>query len=202
MTQLLLTKLNFKRIVTTRLPFGVFLWIVNVETTFNPKTMWILYLAIQENVWINGSFKNSSYKTLYCYSYFCIHLFWLYSRCLRAWWNGAARGLDSWRCAWWGWDKPPHTCFGKSQQTNSAYSFNCLQRVGIIKVLHSRSMNLPPCSICLEQYVKGEKISILPCQHAFHYDCIVPWLGERNSCCPVCKNCPYHGKDVVRSVEI
>ena len=77
------------------------------------------------------------------------------------------------------------------------------KRIALIpSTVYKESMNLPPCSICLEQYVKGEKISILPCQHAFHYDCIVPWLGERNSCCPVCKNCPYHGKDVVRSVEI
>eukprot|EP00591_Stephanopyxis_turris_P009597 CAMPEP_0195525776 /NCGR_PEP_ID=MMETSP0794_2-20130614/26391_1 /TAXON_ID=515487 /ORGANISM="Stephanopyxis turris, Strain CCMP 815" /LENGTH=276 /DNA_ID=CAMNT_0040656307 /DNA_START=214 /DNA_END=1044 /DNA_ORIENTATION=- len=42
------------------------------------------------------------------------------------------------------------------------------------------------CSICLEDYVEGEKIKCLPCKHCFHSECIVPWLTKRQSTCPLC----------------
>jgi len=43
------------------------------------------------------------------------------------------------------------------------------------------------CSICLEDYEKGEKLRMLPCHHMFHTECIVPWLTERFPNCPLCK---------------
>mmetsp|Transcript_7826 Transcript_7826/g.11494 ORF Transcript_7826/g.11494 Transcript_7826/m.11494 type:complete len:635 (-) Transcript_7826:48-1952(-) len=43
------------------------------------------------------------------------------------------------------------------------------------------------CTICLEDYGEGEKLRVLPCQHAFHTDCILPWLKERSPTCPLCK---------------
>ena len=43
------------------------------------------------------------------------------------------------------------------------------------------------CAICLEEFEEGEKLRQLPCQHYFHTDCIVPWLTERQPCCPLCK---------------
>lgn len=44
------------------------------------------------------------------------------------------------------------------------------------------------CSICIEDFEEGEKIRLLPrCGHAFHTDCILPWLTERQGCCPCCK---------------
>ncbi|CBK24226.2 uncharacterized protein [Blastocystis hominis] len=36
------------------------------------------------------------------------------------------------------------------------------------------------CSICLAEFCKGEKVSMLPCGHVFHYQCIVPWLGKQS----------------------
>jgi hypothetical protein len=47
--------------------------------------------------------------------------------------------------------------------------------------------NDPSCSICLEDYNPSEKLILLPCKHAFHPDCIKPWLCERSGCCPLCK---------------
>ena len=44
------------------------------------------------------------------------------------------------------------------------------------------------CSICIDDFEVGEKVILLPkCRHAFHRDCIKPWLMERQGCCPVCK---------------
>lgn len=44
------------------------------------------------------------------------------------------------------------------------------------------------CSVCLEDFVVGETLRILtPCGHAFHTECVLPWLTERQGCCPLCK---------------
>jgi hypothetical protein len=45
------------------------------------------------------------------------------------------------------------------------------------------------CSICIDEFEGGERLTLLPrCQHAFHKDCIRPWLMERQGCCPLCKS--------------
>eukprot|EP00939_MAST-03C_sp_MAST-3C-sp1_P004292 g4292.t1 len=42
------------------------------------------------------------------------------------------------------------------------------------------------CSVCLTEYELNEKIVVLPCTHAFHKDCLSPWLKDHNTC-PVCR---------------
>lgn len=44
------------------------------------------------------------------------------------------------------------------------------------------------CSVCLDEYVSGDILQVLPCKHSFHKHCIVPWLTERQSTCPLCKS--------------
>lgn len=41
------------------------------------------------------------------------------------------------------------------------------------------------CSICLEDFVKGEETRVLPCNHRFHPVCIDPWLLNVSGTCPI-----------------
>ncbi|KAJ8607334.1 hypothetical protein MRB53_040352 [Persea americana] len=42
------------------------------------------------------------------------------------------------------------------------------------------------CSICMDNVVKGEEVTVLPCKHWFHGQCIEAWLREHDTC-PVCR---------------
>ncbi|KAJ6374042.1 hypothetical protein OIU78_029697 [Salix suchowensis] len=44
----------------------------------------------------------------------------------------------------------------------------------------------PLCAVCKEDMNLGERVKQLPCMHRYHGECIVPWLGIRNTC-PVCR---------------
>jgi len=41
------------------------------------------------------------------------------------------------------------------------------------------------CTICIEEYVKGDEIKSIPCMHFYHSECIDEWL-KRSKACPVC----------------
>ncbi|KAJ6638706.1 E3 ubiquitin-protein ligase [Pseudolycoriella hygida] len=58
-----------------------------------------------------------------------------------------------------------------------------------VKNLEERSFtkNDEKCTICLKPNTDDEEIfKILPCKHAFHSTCILPWL-ERTNSCPLCR---------------
>lgn len=44
------------------------------------------------------------------------------------------------------------------------------------------------CAICLDDFDTNNKSRQLPCGHFFHSSCIVPWLLNCNSTCPLCKH--------------
>jgi hypothetical protein len=51
------------------------------------------------------------------------------------------------------------------------------------------------CSVCKENYKLEDTISIMPCHHVFHNECLLPWLKQHNSC-PVCRyELPTEDKD-------
>lgn len=43
------------------------------------------------------------------------------------------------------------------------------------------------CSLCLEEFVAGEELLQLTCQHFFHESCVTPWF-QRSLTCPLCKD--------------
>jgi len=50
-----------------------------------------------------------------------------------------------------------------------------------------RQVHNENCAICLDDFVEGSRIKVLPCKHGFHATCIDPWLNERSDLCPICK---------------
>ncbi|KAK8217304.1 hypothetical protein M8818_001557 [Zalaria obscura] len=42
------------------------------------------------------------------------------------------------------------------------------------------------CSICMDEVNLGDKVTLLPCHHWFHGECIKAWLGEHDTC-PHCR---------------
>ncbi|KAI3976804.1 hypothetical protein MKX01_008662 [Papaver californicum] len=42
------------------------------------------------------------------------------------------------------------------------------------------------CTVCKDEMGMEEQVKKLPCSHCYHGDCILPWLGMRNTC-PVCR---------------
>ncbi|CAL0316988.1 unnamed protein product [Lupinus luteus] len=42
------------------------------------------------------------------------------------------------------------------------------------------------CVICKEEMIIGRDVCELPCQHLFHWSCILPWFGKKNTC-PCCR---------------
>lgn len=43
------------------------------------------------------------------------------------------------------------------------------------------------CTICAEDFVKGQDVRLLPCNHKFHPECIDPWLVDVSGTCPLCR---------------
>jgi E3 ubiquitin-protein ligase RNF115/126 len=42
------------------------------------------------------------------------------------------------------------------------------------------------CSICMDEVNIGEEVTVLPCKHWFHHQCVSAWLGEHDTC-PHCR---------------
>ena len=43
------------------------------------------------------------------------------------------------------------------------------------------------CSICTEDFNRGEEVRLLPCNHKFHPECVDPWLLNVSGTCPLCR---------------
>jgi hypothetical protein len=42
------------------------------------------------------------------------------------------------------------------------------------------------CIICIDELHLGDEVTVLPCKHWFHGECVVTWL-ERHNTCPICR---------------
>ncbi|VVB13972.1 unnamed protein product [Arabis nemorensis] len=51
------------------------------------------------------------------------------------------------------------------------------------------------CSICQEEYVDGDEVGTMQCQHMYHVSCVQQWLRMKNWC-PICKTSAEEGKSI------
>lgn len=42
------------------------------------------------------------------------------------------------------------------------------------------------CTICIDEMRVGDEVTVLPCKHWFHGECVILWLKEHNTC-PICR---------------
>lgn len=51
------------------------------------------------------------------------------------------------------------------------------------------SIGRETCPICIVDFEEGDDLRVLPCEghHAFHQQCVDPWLLELSSSCPICR---------------
>ena len=54
------------------------------------------------------------------------------------------------------------------------------------KKVQRRDENMEPCLICLEDFLRGDKMVVLSCDHYFHRGCISKWFDQKASC-PKCR---------------
>jgi hypothetical protein len=61
------------------------------------------------------------------------------------------------------------------------------QKVDINCVKYSKEKtNYTMCTVCTENFNKDEEVSVLECEHVFHYKCVKEW-GMYKSECPICR---------------
>ena len=83
-------------------------------------------------------------------------------------------------------------CYELSVYTYNKCIMNCKKSKLKCRRLNSADEDklLNECSICLEPYVKNDKVMELSCNHSFHEKCIKDWMDTNNSGnnnCPICR---------------
>lgn len=72
----------------------------------------------------------------------------------------------------------------------------------ILSPTHHRFTSSSTCPICIDDYTTGQDLlRELPCGHAFHADCIDPYLLERSDLCPLCKRSVIKAVNKARGIE-
>ncbi len=54
-----------------------------------------------------------------------------------------------------------------------------------IPLKHGAEAEALCCSVCIDDFVEGEKVRILPCRHIYHQQCIDPWFLKKSGTCPI-----------------
>jgi len=62
-----------------------------------------------------------------------------------------------------------------------------LKKIPTKKFVVGDEASYETCCICLDDYEVGDKLRILPCDHAYHMKCIDPWLLKNKRVCPQCR---------------
>ncbi|CAH1418683.1 unnamed protein product [Lactuca virosa] len=69
----------------------------------------------------------------------------------------------------------------------SGLAKRAIKKIPVARFSMRRGGSATECSICLGDFVNGEKVRVLPeCNHEFHVKCVDKWLNEHASC-PNCR---------------
>ena len=78
-----------------------------------------------------------------------------------------------------------HYTFQNAQDRSSTPTSNDF--VNNLPTFEAKSgINYQPCTVCQESFQEKEVVSILPCSHIYHKNCLLPWFTTHNTC-PVCR---------------
>jgi len=78
--------------------------------------------------------------------------------------------------------------FGDGSENKKGASRAKIDALPTTKIGRSQDLRkLEKCSICIEEFQKGQRMKTLPCLHVFHDACIDKWLTF-NATCPICKH--------------
>ncbi|KAG8380970.1 hypothetical protein BUALT_Bualt06G0071800 [Buddleja alternifolia] len=62
-----------------------------------------------------------------------------------------------------------------------------IRRIPVAVYGSGEEVGFTDCAICLDEFLDGEKIRVLPkCSHCYHVNCVDTWLAS-NSSCPTCR---------------
>jgi Ring finger domain len=67
------------------------------------------------------------------------------------------------------------------------YGLCCSPQVAHELISNCEDDEPPSCPICLDPFQVDSTVTILPCGHPYHQHCVLPWLTQRQSVCPLCK---------------
>jgi hypothetical protein len=81
--------------------------------------------------------------------------------------------------------KPPSTEMTAARDSENDAEGDGVQPVGATHSNDSHEDNALGCSICTEDFTRGQDIRVLPCNHKFHPDCVDPWLLNVSGTCPL-----------------
>ena len=77
-----------------------------------------------------------------------------------------------------------------------------LRRLPTYEFTSSDDHAFETCAVCLEDYVDGEKLRLLPCEHGYHARCIDLWLTKTDSVCPQCRKRVFHSNEDLSRVGL
>ncbi|XP_042064310.1 RING finger protein 11-like [Salvia splendens] len=73
------------------------------------------------------------------------------------------------------------------KQLYSPHIYNIIKRLGNKSAAAATSDDEGKrCAVCLDDFETKQFVTITPCNHMFHEECIVPWVKTQGKC-PVCR---------------
>lgn len=75
---------------------------------------------------------------------------------------------------------------GNNRRGAPPASKSLIDAIPTVKLLQRDIRKNSHCPVCKEEFELSTYARKLPCKHIYHSDCIVPWLGQHNTC-PVCR---------------